>query len=125
MDSRVDREKQRLTALLFDCGISETRMHALEPIIENVAWMRGKLDDTREAIKTSEVVIAYDNGGGQKGLRENPLFKGYYSLFKSYMRGLDAILDALPKEVAKAVEAEVEQPKTVLELVREKHKKQA
>lgn len=122
MTERVNNEKQRLTALLFDCGVSEARMKALEPIIENVAWMRGKLDDTREAIKTSEVVIAYDNGGGQKGLRENPLFKGYYSLFKSYMRGLDAVLDALPKEVATRVEDEVEKPKTVLELVREKHR---
>lgn len=121
-DNRAQEEKQRLDTLLFNCGISAEKRIALEPIIENVAWMRGKLDDTREAIKSSGVVIAYDNGGGQKGLRENPLYKGYYSLFKSYMRGLDAILNVLPKDVASAQEAEIEKPKTVLELVRAKHK---
>ena len=121
MDSRVDAEKQRLTTLLFDCGISDKRMSALEAVIENVAWMRVKLDDTREAIRSASVVIAYDNGGGQKGLRENPLFKGYASLWKSYMNGMAKILDSLPPEAAQEAD-EVEKPKTVLDMVRAKHK---
>lgn len=122
IERRTQEERQRLTALLFDCGVSEKRMAALESVIENVAWMRSKLDDAREAIKTANVVIAYDNGGGQKGLRENPLFKGYESLFKSYMSGMSKILDALPPEVAKETKQEIEKPRTVLDMVRAKHK---
>ncbi len=115
-------EKQRLTALLFDCKVSEKRIQMLEPVIENTAWMKAKLDDTREAIKSTSVVIPYDNGGGQKGLRENPLFKGYESLWKAYMTGISKIMDALPLEVKKAEAENIETPKTVLQLVRAKHK---
>lgn len=124
MENRVIEEKQRLTALLFDCNISEKRMSALDPVIDNVSWMRVKLDDTREAIKNSGVVIAYDNGGGQKGLRENPLYKGYASLWKSYMSGMAKVLESLPPEVVREAVDE-NKPKTVLELVRAKHQKEA
>lgn len=125
LEDRVAHERQRLTALLFDCGISDVRMKAMETIIENVSWMRVKLDDTRDAIKQTGVAIPYDNGGGQKGIRENPLFKGYQSLFKSYMSGMEIIIACLPRDDGKALENGPETPKTVLELVRTKHQKQA
>ena len=120
-DILAAEEKQRLTSLLISCLDSQT-MKMLEPVIDNVAWMHGKLIDAREQIKGSSVCIPYDNGGGQKGIRENPLFKGYESLFKSYMTGLKAIMDYLPKDVK--IEP-VESPKTVLQLVRSKHGKEA
>lgn len=121
MEKLIQEEKQRLTALLFSCDISEKRIEALETVIENVAFMKVKLDAAREAIKTSNVAIPYDNGGGQTGIRENPLFKGYESLWKSYMAGMDKILSCLPQEVAKENVKEEEKPKTVLELVRARH----
>lgn len=122
IDERAVDEREKLTKLLFDFAVSEKRMLALEPIIENVAWMKVQLDDTRAAIKNSKVVIAYDNGGGQKGLRENPIFKGYESLWKSYMTGMSKILEVLPEEAEKAVIEDEARPKTVLELVRERHR---
>lgn len=121
----ITNEVDRIKELLIDAGVKQKKLDALEPIIENTAWMRLKLDETRETIKTSSVVIPYDNGGGQKGLRENPLFKGYEALFKSYMQGMGKILDCLPKESPEIQEEYVNQPKTMLELVREKHRKEA
>lgn len=118
-------ESERIKSILIDAGVSDKRIKALEPIIENTAWMKIKLDETRELIKTSNVVIPYDNGGGQKGLRENPLFKGYESLWKSYMAGMGKILDCFPSERIEQETKEVESPKTVLELVRNKHRKEA
>lgn len=119
------KEVRRLTKLLKNANVSDARMNGLKSIIDNVAWMKIKLDDARESIKTSSVVIPYDNGGGQMGLRENPLFKGYESLWKSYMSGMEKILATLPPEVAKAEEKAEEKPKTILELVRNKHQKGA
>lgn len=124
-DQRVDDEKQRLTALLFDCGISDRRMKAMLSVVENIAWMRIKLDDTRDMIKDSTVAIPYDNGGGQTGIRENPLFKGYQSLFASYLKGMTMVMDCLPAEAENADQNGPEKPKTVLELVRNKHRKEA
>lgn len=122
--ARAEEEQKRIQTLLNDVGISDKRQKLLDPIILNTAWMKAKLDDAREAIKTSNIVISYDNGGGQKGIRENPLFKGYESLWRSYMAGMSKILDALPQEVIEQSVA-IEQPKTMLELVRNKHKKDA
>lgn len=118
---RAESECERIMAILEASGISEKRMKLLEPVVINTAWMRAKLDDARDAIKNSQIVISYDNGGGQKGIRENPLFKGYESLWKSYMTGMSKILDCLPNEVAATAEEYIEKPKTVLDLVRSKH----
>ena len=118
-------EKQRLTSLLFDCVVPEKKIKMLEPVIENVAWMKAKLDDTREQIRNTSVVIPYDNGGGQTGIRENPLYKGYSSLWKSYMSGMNVVMAALPQSVAEKESENIETPKTVLQLVRDKHRKQA
>ena len=122
---RAEEELNRITTILKEVGISDKRMRLLEPVILNTAWMKAKLDDAREAIKHSNIVISYDNGGGQKGIRENPLFKGYESLWKSYMQGMNRILDCLPQEVIEIQTEVVEKPKTMLELVRDKHRKEA
>lgn len=121
----IEAEIKRLKDILVDANVSERRIKTLEPIIENVAWMKIKLDDARDKIASSSVVIPYDNGGGQSGIRENPLFKGYESLWKSYMTGMAKIIECLPEEEAKSELEKAEQPKTMLELVRNKHKKDA
>lgn len=124
-DRRVAREKKRILALLADFYIQENKVKILEPIVENVAWMKVKLDDARAVIAGSNIVIPYDNGGGQNGIRENPAFKGYEALWKSYMAGLEKILEELPEEERASAAEVADAPKTVLELVRERHKKEA
>ena len=118
-------ESKRLRGLLLKANTSDETMKMLEPIIENVAWMKIKLDAARELIKDSDLVIEYDNGGGQSGIRENPLFKGYEALWKAYMQGMSKILEYLPAEVVREAAPETERPKNMLELVRKKHEKEA
>lgn len=123
--ARAEEEQKRIADLLNEVGISDKRQKLLEPIILNTGWMKAKLDDAREAIKNSNIVIAYDNGGNQKGIRINPLFTGYESLWKSYIAGMTKIFDSLPKEEINEKANVVEAPKTMLELVRNKHRKEA
>lgn len=121
--ARADEEKNRIVDILTEAGISDRRMQTLAPIIENVSWMRAKLDDSRSLIKNSNIVVPYDNGGGQKGIRENPAFKGYEALWKAYMQGMNRILDTLPPEaIQEATETEIK-PATVLDTIRGKHNK--
>ena len=122
--ARAEEEEKRILDLLEEIGISDKRMKLLRPIVQNTAWMKAKLDDAREAIKNSNIVITYDNGGGQRGIRENPLFKGYESLWRSYMAGMSKILDCLPQEAIEQA-VEIEKPATMLELVRNKHRLKA
>ena len=123
--ARAEEEQNRITDLLSEVGISDKRIKLLEPIILNTAWMKAKLDDAREAVKNSQIVITYDNGGNQKGIRINPLFTGYEALWKSYMSGMTKILECLPDEKIEAETKVVENPKSMLEIVRNKHKKDA
>lgn len=118
-------EAERLRTLLFNCGVSRDLVEILNTTIENTAWMKVKLDDAREQIRNTSVAIPYDNGGGQTGIRENPLFKGYENLFKSYMSGIKQILDVLPKQEAAVRTEELEKPKTMLDIVRDRHRQKA
>lgn len=122
LKARADEEKNRIVDILTEAGISDRRMQTLAPIIENVSWMKAKLDDSRALIKNSNIVVPYDNGGGQKGIRENPAFRGYESLWKSYMQGMNRILDTLPEEEAKTLDYEDMKPQSVLSLVRDRHR---
>lgn len=124
LKARADEEKKRIIGILVEAGISKRRMDMLAPVIENVSWMRAKLDDSRDLIKNSNIVMPYDNGGGQRGIRENPAFKGYESLWKAYMQGMNRILDTLPPEEIQAAVEET-RPQTVLDTVRAKYSKPA
>ena len=117
-------EKQRLTSLLFSCNVKQERIDALDAVIDNTAWMKAKLDEARETIKNTSVAIPYKNGT-QTGIHENPLFKGYHNLWKSYMSGMNVILSNLPQAVVEKEAEKIDTPKTVLQIVRAKHNKTA
>jgi hypothetical protein len=122
LQAAAKKERQRLKRILKKASVPDFKILMLEPIIENVAWMKARLDDAREQIRASAVAIPYDNGGGQRGLRENPLFKGYEALWRSYMQGMARIFEALPEEMQAEPPEVVENPRSVLEIVRAKHK---
>ena len=69
----------------------ESKRHQAFQIALNIVFMEEKLDQARDLIGTTSVAIQYDNGGGQKGVRENPAYKGYEALLKSYMAALDQL----------------------------------
>jgi hypothetical protein len=71
-------------------GVRTLHDEALE-LAESVLFMADKLKESREAMKNEPLVIDYDNGGGQKGIRENPHYSAYEKLLASYIRGLDQL----------------------------------
>lgn len=125
MEELAQTEIKRIKDLLLEFGIDSKKVKLLSPVIENTAWMKVKLDEAREVVQESSVVISYDNGGGQKGIRENPIFKGYEALWKSYMAGMNILINALPPEIAKEETNKVVETRTMLEVVRNRHKKEA
>lgn len=121
LKDEAEDEMLRLKAILQEAGVSKAKIKALNPIITNTAWMMVKLDDARALIRGSNIAIPYDNGGGQTGIRENPMFRGYEALWKSYMAGMKQIIEAMPED-AENRSSELQKPKTMLEIVRERHK---
>lgn len=77
--------------------IPEHERDDVRELATNVLFMRKKLAETRMGIARQQVVIPYDNGGGQTGIRRNPAFDGYLALLKSYQSAIKELRDMLGK----------------------------
>lgn len=121
LESRKNKERNRIKRLMKEAGAEEWKIKLYQQVIENTAWMAVKLEDTIAVIKNSEIAISYNNGGGQSGIRQNPLFQGYESLWKAYMTGMSQIMSAA--DVKKDAKSTDLRPKTVLSIIRGEQKK--
>ena len=100
MDKRtVTKERKRLEALLERAEVPQQHKDLLAPVIDNMSWQRVKLDEAREEMKDASIVCHFNNGGGQEGERENPIFKAYVNLWRAYMVGLEKFSSYLPKDL--------------------------
>lgn len=126
--TRSDRlsasERRKLIKFLEKNGLEKEKITALNPVITNVSWMKVKLDDAREHIGDEGITVEYDNGGGQTGVRENPAFRAYEALWKTYLSGLDALLKQLPAQMEPEQLAEVT-PVSPLAVVQGRKKRDA
>lgn len=82
-------------------------------LLENVAFIESKLKETRDGLANAAVVIAYDNGGGQKGVRRNPAFDGYNALVKTYVAALSELRSILDDQDGTGPTAGLEQFKVI------------
>ena len=57
-------------------------------LAENVVFMARKLKETRDTMGKTPLIVKYDNGGGQSGYRENPVFKAYNAMASRYVAAL-------------------------------------
>ena len=117
-DKLVKKEHKRLTDILISAEVPKPTQDALVPVIDNLSWLRVKLDDFREQFKNADIVCKYNNGGGQKGIRINPFFKGYNDLCRTYLNYLDKYLSCLPKEVQEEEKQESEGILSIISKVR-------
>lgn len=122
---RAAAERRKLRKLLVAAGATEDRLKILDPIIDNASWMKVKLDDARELVEEESLTVEYDNGGGQHGIRENPMFKGYGALWKSYTAAMNMILTSIPQAKQAIRQDEPAKPQSMLELIRSKKSKEA
>ena len=67
---------------------------ALE-LAESVLFMADKLKESRAKMKNEPLVIDYDNGGGQTGIRENPHFVAFEHLMAAYTKSLKQLTEIM------------------------------
>lgn len=104
--TKVKTEYKRLVDLLKRAGVPQQQILVLDPVIDNISWQRVKLDEARAEMQNASIVCEYDNGGGQTGTRENPIFKAYINLWRAYMVGLEKYTSYLPKKLQDEVVSE-------------------
>ena len=73
-------------------------------LADQVIFMAGKLKESKAGLKDQAIVIPYDNGGGQTGIRENPAFTAYEKLLAAYTKSLAALREMIgstaPEEIS-------------------------
>ena len=124
ISKRCKKESRKMTRFCRENGVDAEKVDALTPLFDNICWMQIKLEDARAEIGEAGLLTEYDNGGGQSGVRQNPAFKAYEALWKSYCAGLQILLSELPDH-AKAAAAAVGRnaaPESALALVLGKRK---
>lgn len=77
-------------------GVHVLHDEALE-LAEAVVFMAEKLEESRKAMKDEPIVIPYDNGGGQTGIRENPHYTAYEHLVTAYNKSLRQLTEIVEK----------------------------
>ena len=55
---------------------------------DQLRLMRDRLIEEGNKIPDEPIIIDYDNGGGQNGIRENPFYPAYEKLLSSYVKTL-------------------------------------
>ena len=83
--------KKQTDAEKLCAGVQSFRPEVIE-LAESVLFMESKLEEARKTMTKEPLVIAYDNGGGQAGIRENPAFSTYEKLFTTYSKGLTTLM---------------------------------
>ena len=77
-------------------GVNVMHDEALE-LAESVLFMAAKLEESRKAMANEPLVVPYDNGGGQAGMRENPRFSAFEKLMNTYTRSLAQLRQIVEK----------------------------
>lgn len=83
-------------AELLVSGVHVLHDEALE-LAESVLFMASKLEEARKVMKDEPLVVPYDNGGGQTGIRENPHFTAYEKLMVAYTKSLRQLTEIIEK----------------------------
>lgn len=90
------------------CENVDKRKHPLaDQLAEEVTWQAKRLAEARALIKDSSIIISYDNGGGQKGIRKNPAYEAYAQLFAAFVKGMAALDDLLAETPPESKEAKM------------------
>lgn len=77
-------------------GVHTLHDESLE-LAESVLFMAKKLEESRNAMKNEPLVIVYDNGGGQSGIRENPHYTAFEHLLSAYNKSIRQLMEIVEK----------------------------
>ncbi len=84
-----------ITKILRQQGIPDEQIKLLGPTIEHIVWLEEKMEQGRKLIAASAIVVPYDNGGGQSGIRKNPAYEAIHRMTSSYNATMKTIEDVI------------------------------
>lgn len=92
-DKRIKLEKKKLKKLFEN--LSEDKIKAAEGLIQEAAFMRVTLEETRYIIDNEGVLEAFEQGS-QKFMREHPATKVYNTMINRYAAVCKQLFEMVP-----------------------------
>src|SRR5690554_1553061 len=90
---RIKREITRLKKMFAD--LPEDRRRVAEGLLQEAAFMRVTLEETRDVIDREGVVELFEQGS-QRFVREHPATKVYAAMINRYSAVVKQLIDLLP-----------------------------
>ena len=72
-------------------------------LVKQLQNMAKKLKSVGAKMAEEELIVEYDNGGGQKGIRENPYYPAYEKLLAEYRKTLLVVEDLIGEQITTEV----------------------
>lgn len=95
--SKIKKEIKRLNELFRN--IETTKLKLVESLINDAAFQRVTLEETREIISRDGVIEVYQNGANQKGLKKSSAVEVYDKMVNTYSKIIKQLCDLLPDKV--------------------------
>lgn len=92
--ARIATEKRRISGLFKD--LDAKRKKAVQPLIENAAFMAATLQGLQDKINKTGAVSKYKNGANQYGTKKSPEVEIYNTMIKNYAYVIKQLTDMLP-----------------------------
>lgn len=97
MQSAIVRKERNVNRAEEICsGVSVLHNESLA-LAKAVVLMSEKIETAIVELQDAPLVIPYDNGGGQTGIRENPEFVAFEKLMASYTKSLRQLTEIVEK----------------------------
>lgn len=94
-ESRVQKELHHLEEIFRD--VDDKKRDFVQRQIEQLAWFNVSIVDLQERVDQFGTLVAYDNGGGQNGVRTNPDVKTLLDYQKACSTIVRTLLSIVPE----------------------------
>ncbi|MCQ2087987.1 MAG: hypothetical protein MJZ37_08025 [Bacilli bacterium] len=95
--NKIKAEKKRLEDIFSN--IDTSRKKLVESLIEDAAFQRITLEETRAIISRDGIIETYQNGANQKGIKKSSAVEVYDKLVNTYSKIIKQLCDMLPERV--------------------------
>lgn len=96
----IRKEKNRLMKVFKE--IDKNKLEFVKKQIDNLAYLNLLAEQLRRSISVNGTTCGWDNGGGQKGVKDNPDVRNLISVQKNIVSITNQLIDLVPKAVSKS-----------------------
>lgn len=99
-EKAIKKEKNKLKKIFKD--IDKNKLDFVMTLIDRLAWLNVSVKELEEIIDEEGTMIEYNNGGGQRGMKDNPNVKTLINYTKNISTITKQLVDLVPPNKQKS-----------------------